>query len=266
MRAMLTALAMVGFVLGGPAPLLASTFAPTVSPRPAPRPEMPTTDVQIVEVLSTSGMIQSPRPEARPRNLTRGHTVRVAGIRTQPDPGAITGRGGALCGVGDLGGETLSPIAGRISGCGIDAPVRLTSVAGVALSQPATVDCPTALALRTWVKDAVLPTIGTRGGGVKSLNVAGHYVCRTRNNQKGAQISEHGRGRAIDISGIALKNGSVMTVLRGWRDPNQGPILQSLHRAACGPFGTVLGPRSDGFHQDHFHFDTASYRSGTYCR
>ena len=32
------------------------------------------------------------------------------------------------------------------------------------------------------------------------------------------------------------------------------------------PFGTVLGPNSDRFHRDHFHFDMASYSSGAYCR
>ena len=33
-----------------------------------------------------------------------------------------------------------------------------------------------------------------------------------------------------------------------------------------GGFGTVLGPESDQFHQDHFHFDTARHRGGPYCR
>ena len=154
----------------------------------------------------------------------------------------------------------------RIQGCGIAEPVRVTSVAGVSLSQAATMDCPTALALRDWVTNGVLPTVGTRGGGVERLNVAGHYACRTRNNQKGARISEHGRGRAIDISGLVLKNGTVISVLRHWRHETAGPILRDLHRAACGTFGTVLGPNSDRFHQDHFHFDTARYRSGPFCR
>jgi len=30
--------------------------------------------------------------------------------------------------------------------------------------------------------------------------------------------------------------------------------------------GTVLGPEANRFHRDHFHFDTAEYRSGPYCR
>jgi hypothetical protein len=42
--------------------------------------------------------------------------------------------------------------------------------------------------------------------------------------------------------------------------------MRRMHRGACGPFGTVLGPEADRYHQDHFHFDTARYRSGSYCR
>jgi hypothetical protein len=217
------------------------------------------------EVLSTSGVIRSPRPEARPSNLPRGQTVRVAGVRSQPLPG-LTSREGAICGARDIEGVRLAPVTARVQGCGVDEPVRVTAVAGVALSQAATMDCPTALALRDWVTEAVVPTIGNRGGGVARLNVAGHYVCRPMNNQKGARISEHGRGRAIDISGLVLNNGAVISVLKHWRDASAGPILKDIHRAACGTFGTVLGPNSDRFHRDHFHFDTARHRNGPFCR
>lgn len=56
-----------------------------------------------------------------------------------------------------------------------------------------------------------------------------------------------------------------MVVLGGYRSANQGPILRRMYKGACGIFGTTLGPDSDRFHQDHFHFDTAQYRSGSYC-
>ena len=48
----------------------------------------------------------------------------------------------------------MSPIQGRLKGCGIPDPVRVTSVDGVALSQASTMDCATANALETWVKIA----------------------------------------------------------------------------------------------------------------
>ena len=258
-RSILVALALFA---GGPA----AASAPEASIRPAPRPAADAPATRIVEVLATAGVLRSPRPEARPENLRRRFTVRVSGMRTQPVPDAIIGRQGAVCGVRDIEGVKLAPIAGRVQGCGLTEPVRVTAVGGVPLSTPATIDCPTALALRSWVKDALLPTMGRRGGGVARIDVFASYACRPRNNQSGARISEHGRGRAIDIGGITLKNGTTMTVLKGWRDETQGPLLRHLHKAACGPFGTVLGPNSDRFHQNHFHFDTARYRSGPYCR
>ena len=57
-----------------------------------------------------------------------------------------------------------------------------------------------------------------------------------------------------------------MTILNDWNRGTHGKALVKSHAAACGIFGTVLGPRSDGYHRDHFHFDTANYRSGAYCR
>jgi hypothetical protein len=166
----------------------------------------------------------------------------------------------------DIRGKSVSAIAGTVAGCGVSHPVQITEVAGVKLSTPATVDCPTAQALRLWVAQSAVPVIGRDGGGLVQLDVAASYACRPRNRQAGAKISEHGRGRAIDIAGFRLKDGTVISVLSGWDDRKQGKTLRKLHKAACGPFGTVLGPESDGYHEDHFHFDTARYRSGSYCR
>jgi len=101
---------------------------------------------------------------------------------------------------------------------------------------------------------------------VTSLKVAAHYACRTRNSRKGARISEHGKGRAIDIAAFRLDNGDEISVLDDWNSSRKGRILRRLHASACGPFGTVLGPDSDRHHQDHFHFDTARHRNGSYCR
>jgi hypothetical protein len=38
----------------------------------------------------------------------------------------------------------------------------------------------------------------------------GSYDCRGRNNDAGAEISEHGRGNALDLGPIRLANGAVM--------------------------------------------------------
>lgn len=183
---------------------------------------------------------------------------------TSTDGSEASGPG--LCGDPALQGEVVGHVQGRISGCGLDDAIRLQSVAGVPLSQAATINCATAKALKTWVQDGAQPAVGRMGGGISGLRVVAHYACRTRNNQPGAKISEHGRGRAVDIAAVQLADGSEISVLDDWGGGKKGRALRKMHKAACGPFGTVLGPNSDRHHKDHFHFDTASYRSGSYCK
>lgn len=203
--------------------------------------------------ISTAGTVRSLRPLSRPRAILQ---EAMAQRRER--------RRGAVCGNLAIQGSRVGAVSGA-GACGIRRAVRLRSVSGVALSQQALVDCGTAKALNRWVANAVKPAIGPQGGGVVQLRVAAHYACRSRNNQSGAKLSEHGKGRAIDISAFILRDGSSLTVLDDWRSVN-GPILRGIHRRACGIFGTVLGPESDRFHQDHFHLDTARYRAGSYCR
>jgi hypothetical protein len=183
--------------------------------------------------------------------------------RDEPETDAQVGPGN-VCGDPALFGEAIGTVEGS-GACGIEGAVRLTAVSGVTLSTPATINCSTATALKTWVEDGVRPSVGDTGGGVTSLRVVAHYSCRSRNNQPGARLSEHSFGNAIDIAGIGLADGSEMTVLTHWNGQYASQLRQ-MWQAACGPFGTVLGPEADRHHRDHFHFDTADYRSGSYCR
>lgn len=173
---------------------------------------------------------------------------------------------GAVCGDVAVQGEAIGRVKGRLSGCGVENAVRVRSISGVTLSQSSVMDCVTANALKSWLEKSAKPALRRKGGGLKSLRVAAHYACRTRNNQKGAKISEHGRGRAIDISAFRLADGSEVSVLKGWNARSTSKAMRQMHKGACGPFGTVLGPNADRFHRDHFHFDTARYRSGRYCK
>lgn len=173
---------------------------------------------------------------------------------------------GAVCNDPDIQGEFVGTVAAAISGCGVQGAVRVRSVSGIDLSQRAVMDCTTAKALKRWINRGMKPAVGNHRGGVKQIRVAGHYACRTRNNQSGARISEHGKGRAIDISGFRMRDGSEITLLTGWEQRETGAILREMHQRACGIFGTALGPGANRFHRDHFHFDTARYRSGSFCR
>ncbi|MEP2506496.1 MAG: extensin family protein [Paracoccaceae bacterium] len=222
------------------------------------RPQLRPVSAQMIAaqgiVVASVQVAASPRPFARSLSLEN----RVMAKRRKL-------KKGALCGDIALQGEVVGHVPSRVRGCGIGEAVRIRSVSGITLSQQALIDCPTALALRTWVDDAVKPALKSRGR-VSRINVAAHYACRNRNNKKGGRISEHGKGRAIDISGFTMEDGSEITVLKGWSAKSSSRALKNIHKKACGPFGTVLGPNADRYHRDHFHFDTARYRSGAYCR
>jgi len=250
------------------APVLAAAApAVAVGLRPRPRPASLMPPAAAPAVAAPPLAAAAPVPERRGlfgflRPAARPETPRVqqaAAPRIDPGAQAVRPQRGAVCGVPDILGETLAPITARVQGCGIANPVRVTSVAGIRLSNPATLNCETALAFRDWLTRAVEPAYGK--GRVVEVHIAASYVCRPRNNRKGAKISEHGRGNAIDVSGFTFSNGRQVKVLGGF-----DASMRKAHRAACGIFGTTLGPGSDGFHEDHLHFDIARHRNGPYCR
>ncbi len=210
----------------------------------------------LVLALAGAAEAQTVTPEPRPDALDT-----VPWVQTERDAGL------GLCGNPTIIGERRDPLVNRAGGCFILNPIELNAIEGVQLSDPVLVDCPTARALADWVRDGVKPVFGERGGGLAVLEVAGSYACRPVNHQMGGRLSEHGRGRAVDVSGFWLADGTLISVLRGWRDKTNGPDLRRIHAVACGPFATVLGPNADRHHQDHFHLDTSLGRSGApYCR
>ena len=231
--------------------ILPTPVEPILRPEPAVMQNAPAG----VTPISVQAASWSLRPSLRPRALEQ---KAMAKRRAQ--------RKGAVCGDLEIQGEAVGLVPGKIKSCGIKDAVRVRSVSGVSLTQLSLMDCPTAKALKTWVDRSAKPALKNKGGGLAQIKVAAHYVCRTRNNRPGARISEHGKGRAIDISGFYLRDGREVSVLRGWGSGTSAKALRQMHKGACGPFGTVLGPEADRHHVDHFHFDTARYRIGPYCR
>ncbi|RYG91842.1 extensin family protein [Loktanella sp. IMCC34160] len=236
--------------------------APGRSLRPVARPLTAPADPTLPEAraeraivaLSPLAVARSYRPARRPTAIERrAEEARLARLR------------GQVCGDPDIQGEEIGTVSGA-GACGVEGAVRVRSILGVRLSQRAVMDCTTARALKTWVARGAIPAVGNEGGGIAQLQVMGHYACRGRNNQQGARLSEHAFGRAVDVGGMTLRDGSQISVLRGWGTGDDGAQLRQMHRAACGTFGTVLGPEANAYHRDHFHFDTARYRSGSYCR
>lgn len=241
------------------APVLVSVIVAAAGPatlRPMPRPSgtlaepQATPDTPQVETASAA-------PPARParRGLFGlfGGGNRDDGTRRNDPPTA-----GYVCGDPDIRGDELARITSRVRGCGIDEPVRVTSISGIRLSTPATIDCATASAFKSWIERGLRPAFRRE---IVEIRVAASYICRPRNNIRGNKISEHGRGKAVDVSGLVFADGREISVLRDY-----GREFRRAHKAACGIFGTTLGPGSDGYHEDHLHFDTASHGNGPYCR
>jgi hypothetical protein len=107
------------------------------------------------------------------------------------------------------------------------------------------------------------------GSPVVEIKQLSAYSCRTKNSVRGASLSEHAFGNALDVAAFKLADGREVTVKRGWRGTDaERDFLREVHARACGVFSTVLGPgHSDGRHEDHFHLDLARHNgSGSYCR
>ena len=238
-----------------------ATTAPSVQgqPRPRPRPDViPAQPAQPAQLLSSHpAPVTSPLPPPRPK-ITAAAEAPANKTAAAPATGPKPGTRGALCGDAALTGTVLAPIKGRVKGCSVAEPVSVEFVAGVRLNPAATLDCPTAEALKAWTLKGLQPAFSPRK--VVELRIFGSYTCRSRNNTKGAKLSEHGKGKAIDVGAFVLDNGQTLTVL-----DNYNKTIRKAQGAACGPFSTTLGPGSDGFHENHLHFDSASYGYGPYC-
>jgi hypothetical protein len=168
-----------------------------------------------------------------------------------------------------LGEATPIPDFHEGNGCGVSNGYRVMSVANINFSQSATLTCDMVNSLHSWLLSSVQPAAQEMYGvPVVAIRVAASYSCRARNNVRGARLSEHGQGNAIDIAAFMLADGREVVVLTGYYGSGQDQrFLRTIRSQACGPFHTVLGPGSDPYHRDHIHLDMQRFRrgGGAYC-
>jgi hypothetical protein len=136
--------------------------------------------------------------------------------------------------------------------------VILPDQSRVAVTPPATLRCPMAEQVALWVRIDVVPSLKDFPPLLGVDNFAS-YDCRGRNNIRAAQLSEHGRADALDVRDFKVADGRALTltyvnVAKDWR--------AAIRTSACARFSTVLGPGSDGFHEEHIHLDLAERRNG----
>jgi|tagenome__1003787_1003787.scaffolds.fasta_scaffold20909512_1 hypothetical protein len=137
--------------------------------------------------------------------------------------------------------------------------VMMPDQTSVAVIPPPQLQCSMAEALAEWIRIDAGPAAATLGAPLAAITGYDSYECRGRNNIVGAKLSEHGRGNAIDIGAVKLKNGATFALT----DPHVSkPFREQMRTLACARFTTVLGPGSDGYHEEHIHLDLAQRSHG----
>jgi len=224
-----------------------------------------------VLIVSSAMAEPVPIPRERPAN-PNGHPAPVPPPATTPaatlkdvsfgdltpSPSACDGRLSELA--------QFTPMQGVVGPgeCGAADVVRLEAVmlrdrSRVALNPPAVLRCQMAEAVAHFMRDEVAPATAELGGALAAIVNYNSYECRGRNRVVGARISEHGKGNAIDIRAVRLSTGAEID----WTSPIVAKdFRERLRLAACGRFNTVLGPGSDGYHENHIHLDLAQRARG----
>lgn len=158
---------------------------------------------------------------------------------------------------------SIPPIAGP-GGCGGDDLVRLEAVVlpdgnRAAVKPAAILRCPMASAVADWIRTDMTPLAQKLGSRVSELDNFDSYECRGRNRVAGAKLSEHGRANALDVRALKLANGQTIDLTdRSVAHDLRQEVLGSV----CARFTTVLGPGSDGYHENHIHLDLIQRRNG----
>jgi len=155
---------------------------------------------------------------------------------------------------------SLAAVPANSDGCTVVTPVRV-SAAAIAWNQPGVVNCDFALALEAFAREdidrAARAAFGER---VRLIRHFGTYACR-RESGGGGRWSEHAKGRAIDIAGFELDDGTTILVERDWLSAGaKSAFLHDVAHRACRRFSVVLTPDSDREHRNHIHVDSGPWK------
>jgi hypothetical protein len=218
--------------------------------------------VVLTVVLMTGGCAAaqtapSPRPNpSSPRSEAAGEGVTPRGpptptacqLRLTPDRAMFQSLG-AIAGPGECGGPDIVSLQRVIT----------KDHLSVEISPTATLRCEMAEAIVDWVREDLVSRATVLGSVLAGIESFDSFECRGQNRVVGAKMSEHGRANALDIRAIRLKSGRVVRPT----DPGVAEDFRvAMRTSVCTRFTTVLGPGSDGFHEDHIHVDLAERHSG----
>lgn len=147
--------------------------------------------------------------------------------------------------------------------CGGTDIVRLDSVTvggkRVDITPAPYLRCPMAEQLALFVRDDAVPQVASAGEVLTRLDTYDDFDCRGRNRKLTGKVSEHGKANAVDVRGMTFASGRFAM----WTDIKLAkPLREAMRKSACARFTTVLGPGSDGYHEEHIHLDLSERRNG----
>jgi hypothetical protein len=205
-------------------------------------------------------------PLPRPRPVEAGPRIQVAPAQAEAEPG-LEPPPPSECflalsaGIAEV--RQMPPIA-EANGCEAADVVQLDAVLmgdrrRVSLSPPALLRCNMATAIAKWVREDLQALAVSQGGALSGLDNFNSFECRGRNRIVGAKTSEHGRANALDIRAIVVNGGRKLELTK---PEVSREFREAMRMSVCRHFTTVLGPGSDGYHEDHVHVDLAERRNG----
>ena len=235
---------------------------PLPKPRPAEAPaieaEQPVPDTPPAPSASTTPPGDRPAEQATaPASVVPGPAV--PGPTVPPPPPSA-------CRLALTEAIAIAPSIPDIhgaGGCGGEDLVRLEAVVlpdkrQVALKPPAILRCAMASEIADWVRTDIAPLTTGLGSAISVLDNFDSFECRGRNRVVGAPLSEHGRANALDVRAFKLANGQSVS-LTDRTVPRE--VRENVLHSVCTRFTTVLGPGSDGYHEDHIHLDLMQRRN-----
>jgi hypothetical protein len=155
--------------------------------------------------------------------------------------------------------------------CHVANPVQLKSYkvnnTNIEFPDHPILNCAFSLQFLNFIRDSANPTISAKKSSqLAKLYTGPGFVCRGRNGDISAKLSEHASGNAVDIERMQLADGRVVLVKDAISTSTKDyDVLTTMRHAACAYFTTVLGPGANEAHASHFHFDLGQHgKSGTY--
>jgi hypothetical protein len=161
------------------------------------------------------------------------------------------------------------------NGCGIPhGVIVMKGPTGVAYDPPIMVDCTMARALSSIekiVQEESETHLHSKIGRIANL---GAFACRPRNYRKGASLSAHAFGSAIDVSAFHPVKGTPAIVLRDYPENPRATAAQEDRRKFLhavfqrfrreGDLTYAVGPDFNAIHRNHFHLDRGGWHFWTH--